>query len=237
MLADILAPNGWGVWHWHSLVRLVLAAALAGLIGMERERQGAAAGFRTIMLVGIGSALAMVVSIYFAEAYGAAAAATNLRIDPARVAYGVMAGVGFLGAGAIIQSKGTVRGLTTAASCWCTAAIGLACGFGMVLQAVTTTGIVLVCLWGLKRMDRRIHPRWSMVLTVRFSAGGSGHPQRLREALAGKDVQTTFRRIEMDAPAGTLTVTAVIDGPRSLTESHILDLCGNLPDVGNISLR
>lgn len=118
-------------------IRLVVALLLGGLIGIEREFRAKAAGFRTHFLVSVGSALFCVVSQYgFGE---------EMK-DASRVAAQVVSGIGFLGAGMIIFQKNVIRGLTTAAGLWVTAAIGLACGAGMLLMAVIATSLVLVGL-------------------------------------------------------------------------------------------
>ena len=88
---------------WDFIVRLGVAAALGGLIGLEREARGRSAGLRTQLLVAVGSALAMIVSLQFGARYGDGSLGSAVQVDPARVAYGVMAGVGFLGAGAMIR--------------------------------------------------------------------------------------------------------------------------------------
>src|SRR5438552_461982 len=116
------------------MIRLVLAAIFGGVIGMEREMRGRQAGFRTHILVCVGSALVMLVSIEFAlhrwSPQTTNNGGVNINLDPARIGYGLMTGIGFLGAGAIVHSSGgLVRGLTTAAAMWCVAAIGLAVGF------------------------------------------------------------------------------------------------------------
>ena len=137
-----------------SLIRLGLAAVLAGLVGLEREIRGRQAGFRTNILVGVGCCLAMIVSISFAYHPWPVPKTFNLNVDPGRLAYNVMAGIGFLGAGIIIKNVGSVRGLTTAAALWCVAAIGLACGFGLYLVAVSTAVMVLLVLWILDHFER-----------------------------------------------------------------------------------
>ncbi len=142
--------HGWMASQGHSaefIFRLILAMLAGGLVGLEREIRGREAGFRTNVLVCVGSCLVMLVSINFALADWPHAGNINLNLDPARIAYSVMTGVGFLGAGAIVHSKGSVRGLTTAAGLWCVAAVGLACGFGLYLLACVTTVLVLSVLW------------------------------------------------------------------------------------------
>lgn len=118
------------------LGRLVLAAVLAGLVGYEREQADKPAGFRTHILVGMGAALFTVVSIY---GFGRAS-------DPARVAAQIVTGIGFLGAGTIFRSEGLVLGLTTAASIWAVAAIGMAVAVGMYTMAAMATAIMLLVL-------------------------------------------------------------------------------------------
>jgi putative Mg2+ transporter-C (MgtC) family protein len=138
-------PSGWPV---AMFARLVLAMIAGGLVGLERELRGRQAGFRTNLLVCLGSALVMIVSISFAtHAWDPHSPNIALNIDPARIAYGVMTGVGFLGAGTIVQNKGAVRGLTTAAGLWCMAAVGLASGFGLYVITLLTTGLILLALW------------------------------------------------------------------------------------------
>ena len=134
-------------WPLEGLLRMVLAVVAGGLVGLEREFRGRQAGFRTNILVCLGSALVMLVSIEFARQRWTPQAGININVDPARVAYGVMTGVGFLGAGTILHNKGTVRGLTTAAALWCVASIGLAAGIGMYLLAFGATVLVVTALW------------------------------------------------------------------------------------------
>ncbi|MEA3328335.1 MAG: MgtC/SapB family protein, partial [Candidatus Omnitrophota bacterium] len=133
------------------MLRLVIAAVLSGLVGFEREIHGRAAGFRTHILVCVGAALITMVSIYIAEIYQGIA-----QVDPARIAAQIVTGVGFLGAGTILRFKASVRGLTTAASLWTVAGIGLALGCGFYQGAMGTTAIVLITLLFFGRMERKI---------------------------------------------------------------------------------
>ena len=130
---------------WDVLLRLFVAAGLTGAIGMERELRERAAGLRTHMLVGVGSALFTIVSAYGWGAFGFSAAA-GVVFDPTRIAAQIVTGVGFLGAGAIIRQGLSVRGLTTAAGLWVVAAIGMAAGAGYYSAALIATGLVLVGL-------------------------------------------------------------------------------------------
>jgi putative Mg2+ transporter-C (MgtC) family protein len=125
------------------ILRLLAATAMGAVIGLEREYHAKEAGVRTHLLVALGSCLFMILSIYgfdFMLKYD------NVSFDPSRIAAQVVTGIGFIGAGTIIFQKQVVRGLTTAAGLWVTAAIGLACGNGMFWLALITTAIVLISL-------------------------------------------------------------------------------------------
>jgi putative Mg2+ transporter-C (MgtC) family protein len=148
--------------------RLLLAAAAGGLVGLEREVRGRQAGFRTNLLVAVGSCLAMIVSLHFAtHAWTPQRAGVMVQVDPARIAYGIMTGVGFLGAGTIIHFKGAVRGLTTAAAMWCVSAIGLAAGFGLYLLTGVAVVLVVGALWLLDYVEQAIPKVQYRTVTVR----------------------------------------------------------------------
>jgi len=137
-----------------SLVRLAVGTILGGLIGFERERTGRAAGLRTHLLVAVASTTFMLVSTQFVffQHYGPG---ELLTVDPSRIAASVVAGVGFLGAGAILRTGFGVHGLTTAAGLWLVAAIGLASGGGMFLEAGAATVVSLVALVVLRRFETK----------------------------------------------------------------------------------
>jgi putative Mg2+ transporter-C (MgtC) family protein len=138
---------------WEGLVRLVLAALLAGAIGIERELREQEAGLRTHMLVSVGATMFMLVGVYGWSDYELGNQ-IGVVVDPSRVASYVVSGIGFLGAGAIIRHGINVRGLTTAASLWVVAAIGVAVGAGMYSFAVATTALVIFALWPLGQVKR-----------------------------------------------------------------------------------
>jgi putative Mg2+ transporter-C (MgtC) family protein len=146
--------------HWsEALLRLALAAAMGAAIGIERERRGREAGLRTHLLVSLGSALFTIVSAYGFHSF-LASGASVVRADPTRIAAQIVTGIGFLGAGAIIRQGLSVRGLTTAATLWVVAAIGLAAGAGYYSAAVVATVLVLVSLWPLRILAYRIFLRY-----------------------------------------------------------------------------
>jgi len=171
-------------WQISAILRLVVAAGLGALIGLEREHHGRAAGLRTQLLAALGAALAMVVSLHFADVYALSGPA--IRVDPARVAYGVMGGIGFIGAGAIIHHGAGVRGLTTAASLWCSAAIGLAAGFGMYAVAIAATVLVLFALMALEVVVALIPERVTRRITLTVPETSSEALARYRGLLAGR---------------------------------------------------
>lgn len=136
--------------YWEIVLRLFLAVVLGGLIGFERESHNRPAGFRTHILVCTGSALIMMVSAYgFTGQIG-----EGYISDPGRIAAGVVTGIGFLGAGTILQQRRGVQGLTTAASIWVVSGVGLAAGIGFYLGAVITTVFVFISLLLLRRTEK-----------------------------------------------------------------------------------
>ncbi|HTL48168.1 MAG TPA: MgtC/SapB family protein [Verrucomicrobiae bacterium] len=133
------------------VIRLAAATILGALIGLERERHGKEAGFRTYTIVCLGSALVMLVSTHIAELYK--------DTDASRISAQVVSGIGFLGAGAIIRNPAGVKGITTAAGIWIAAGIGLACGLGDFFEATVSTLLVLVILMIFSRVDRWFEQR------------------------------------------------------------------------------
>jgi putative Mg2+ transporter-C (MgtC) family protein len=171
---------------WEVVLRLVLASLLCGAIGFEREVRDQPAGFRTHILLGLGASLFTLVSAYGFEPFTRAAleGGGGLQFDPTRIAAQIIAGVGFLGAGAIIRQGGDVRGLTTAASLWAASAIGMAVGAGYLFGAAAATALAVATLYALRRFR-------SSVIS----------PMRLGSA----DLELSLKATE-DGPAGALEV-------------------------------
>src|SRR3954471_3857195 len=147
--------------------RLLLAAVLGALIGLEREMHGHPAGMRTHLLVSVGSALFTALSIY-----GFTSASGGENVDPTRIAAQIVTGIGFLGAGAIIQYGTSIRGLTTAGSLWATAAIGMAAGAGQAIIAIVAWAIVLFSLWPLNWLVARLHVHSDETIRLRLRLHG-----------------------------------------------------------------
>jgi len=234
-LAKLLGIGGWG-WEWQAVVRLVLAAVLGAAIGVEREHRGRAAGFRTLLLVSLGSALAMLVSVHFGNVYGAGRS-EGIRVDPARLAYGVMAGIGFLGAGVILRHGTGIRGLTTAASLWCTAAIGLACGFGMFTIALLATGLVVVTLLGLFHLDRLIPSQSVKFLSLTLPLEGACGAKRFGDWIHARGARVIDVQVERNLSAGTETLTYEISLPARIPAASLMEMAKEAPGISRISIR
>ena len=206
---------GWG----DNLVRLAIAAALGGLIGLEREMRDREAGFRTHILVCVGSALFTIVS-----AYGFRDFLTSgdqvVRSDPTRIAAQIVTGIGFLGAGAIIRQGLSVRGLTTAATLWVVAAVGLAAGAGYYSGAIITTALVLLALYPLRVIAYKIVRRFRPEDGRLFVALPAGHPpghvidevERSGARIESIDVsqEGDRRRVELDVSLARNTPAAAL---------------------------
>lgn len=134
----------------NSIFRLIVSMLLGMIVGAERKRKGQTAGIRTFALISMGACLAMLLSIYVPQEY------MGLKNgDPGRIAAQVITGIGFLGGGAMIQMRGTIKGLTTAAGIWITAIIGMAVGIGMYVVSVATTCLVLITLIAFEQYSKR----------------------------------------------------------------------------------
>jgi putative Mg2+ transporter-C (MgtC) family protein len=212
-----------------SLLRIAAAAALGGLVGFERELREREAGLRTHMLVSVGSALFTIVSAYGFHAF-LASGASVVRADPTRIAAQIVTGIGFLGAGAIIRQGLSVRGLTTAATLWVVAAIGMATGAGYYSAAVITTGVVLVSLWPLRILAYRIVSRFrpeSERLLVQLGAGDSPGPLVAEVERLGARIESLEISHEVDRR--TIAIDVAIAG-----RSRPPDLVARVADVEGV---
>jgi putative Mg2+ transporter-C (MgtC) family protein len=152
------------------LLRLMVALAFGALIGIERSYHGRPAGFRTHALVCLASTALMLVTVYESQWFRPDAASdVRAAIDPTRMAQGIMTGIGFLGAGVIMKDGLSVRGLTTAASIWITAGIGILVGIGFFAPAGLTTGLTFGALGGFRWIERRMKTESYAHFSIRFS--------------------------------------------------------------------
>jgi putative Mg2+ transporter-C (MgtC) family protein len=205
--------------HRESVLRLVLASGLGAVIGLERETAGKAAGFRTNLLICLGAALITELSMIVArdgELPG------GLRADPGRIAAQIVSGIGFLGAGTILQSRGSVTGLTTAATLWVVAAIGMAVGAGAYVHAIAGTGLVMLALMILGRFEDYVMPLRPVDRTVRVVL------EPRSELLAG---------VEQALLDGGLRVTGLDIEKRDDTIVAVYQTKGRAPDLDRIVRR
>jgi putative Mg2+ transporter-C (MgtC) family protein len=216
-LLSTIPSLGWD----DNLARLTLAAVLGGAIGFERELRDREAGLRTHLLVCLGSALFTIVS-----AYGFRDFLTGgdqvIRADPTRIAAQIVTGIGFLGAGAIIRQGLTVRGLTTAATLWVSAAIGIACGAGYYSGAVIGTVVTLIALWPLRiaayQVFERLRPEErSIVVDLRQDTNAS----QLLDVLEREHARVEY--FQLDDEHDRRIVTLTLDTPSEKLLSVLAD--------------
>jgi putative Mg2+ transporter-C (MgtC) family protein len=204
-------------------LRLGLAVLLAGVIGWERERLRKPAGFRTHILVGVGSALVMMVSLFMVDLGGTA-------VDPGRIAAQVVVGIGFLGAGTILRSReGVVSGLTTAASLWVVSGIGLAVGCGFTSGALLTTFLVMVVLFFMNRVDEYIEMHLYHTVTVHARMS----PQLIEDVKGVlRDNGVKIVRTEVQMPSPTEKYVVVHFKPVPVAQGKgLARLLGKVPGV------
>lgn len=208
-------------------LRLLLSAVLGAVIGYEREIHDHPAGMRTHLLVSLGSAAFTVISIYGFTNTGIANEAPT---DPSRVAAQIVTGIGFLGAGSIIKYGTSVRGLTTAASLWVTAAVGMAVGAGWWLVAIVTTGIVVLSLWPLRLIIRRIRTFGAHQVRLRLQTSSLDSLGELRRAVGGRRIEVTEINTQR-LGKGRHEIELGLLLPPSVDQAELLDVIQSVADV------
>ena len=187
---DIISPD---VTLASAVCKLVLSMLLGAVIGIERRRKGQIAGMRTFALISMGATLVMLISIYIPQVY------LGLKNgDPGRIAAQVVSGVGFLGAGAIIQMKGSVRGLTTAAGIWMAACIGLAVGAGMYLISIIATLLIIFILVNIERIELRHNFLWESKIIQLKAKGILEDIQSVRDLIENDDIHISDEYMKYD---------------------------------------
>jgi putative Mg2+ transporter-C (MgtC) family protein len=218
--------------HSETLLRLFMAAALGSLIGFERERLLWAAGIRTHMLVCVGACLFMIVSAYgFGTVLG-----PNVVLDPSRVAAQVVSGIGFLGAGAILARGEIVKGLTTAASIWTVAAIGLAVGGGLYFAAGVSTAVILVILAGVKPLEELYRDRNQSCRLVIEATQGTLTPELAKRTLGIRMAQIKRFIVKPAEDDRTDEVTLILSRVSSQEIQSLIEKLRNLAGVNQVSL-
>jgi putative Mg2+ transporter-C (MgtC) family protein len=213
---------------WEGLIRLSLAAVLAGAIGIERELREQEAGLRTHMLVCVGATMFMIVGVYAWSDYQLSND-IGVVVDPSRVASYVVSGIGFLGAGAIIRHGINVRGLTTAASLWVVAAIGVAVGAGMYGFAVATTALVLLALWPLAAVKRTLADK--RATTKRLAVMLDPHASIVSTLAAVEEGGYQIESVEVAEEEGARRLDVVVEIPADVRLGPLLDQVATLEGV------
>jgi putative Mg2+ transporter-C (MgtC) family protein len=215
-----------------ALVRLLIAAGLGGAIGLERELRDHEAGFRTHLIVSLGACVFTLVSAY-AWTDWTFSTASGVVFDPTRIAAQIVTGIGFLGAGAIIVRGISVRGLTTAATLWVVAAIGMAAGTGYYVVAVGAAVLVLVSLGPLKlvssRLVSRVRPE-EAELGIRLTP--EGEAARVLEGIEKLGGQISYVEFGDDR-----TIDVVLRASRRSESARVADKVNGLADVEHVQWR
>ena len=197
------------------VIRLIASVLLGGVIGFEREHSGKPAGLKTHILVSLGSCLVAILSV---NLYAGVQGLTNA--DPARLAAQVVSGIGFLGAGAILKEGPTIRGLTTAASLWVVASVGLAVGVGIMVGAIATAVLVVIVLQWLPKLEKWLKSRSSEVLLYIHTDDRPGQVGRIGSRLGALGIRIVQIKIE-ELEKGHIGIPVLLD----------LSNCRDLPAI------
>jgi uncharacterized membrane protein YhiD involved in acid resistance len=211
------------------MMRLASATVLGGLLGIERERLERSAGFRTHALVSVASALMMIVSTYgFPVPEGGAEGA----LDPSRIAAQVVSGIGFLGAGVIIFRENTIRGLTTAASIWAVAGVGLAAGGGLYVAAAAGTGFMLLISAGFRPIERKMFAHHALLHRIVVTTTNSDSViEEIRAAMAGTEIQLRTMQFDRKDKKDQVIVELTL---RASKQEDVMDLITRLQAAPNV---
>lgn len=211
-------------------LRLAIALAIGGLIGLERSYHGRPAGFRTHALVCLSTALLMLITV-FEDQWVTVRDDLRMTLDPTRMAQGIMTGIGFLGAGAIIKEGLTVRGLTTAASIWITAAIGILIGIGFYFPALLATALTLGTLSVFRWIETRLPMQFYAHFVVRFARDHVLPENDLRELVFKHHFTIANLNYRLDAVDGFFEYRMVIRSNRAQNVRSLTETLAHLPSV------
>jgi putative Mg2+ transporter-C (MgtC) family protein len=217
------------------LGKLLLASLLGALIGFERELHGRPAGFRTHLLVSLGSCLFVIVSIDFYRMYGNFSGMGTVGVDPGRIAAQVVTGIGFLGAGAIFRERAAVRGLTTAACLWVAAAIGLSCGAGRFGAAIAVTLLSVISLLLLKKVENRIRKDTYISVKI-WSTDLHGQRANVEKCLDDCAVKVLSVSIEKDLENGNISLEFYVIHKTGVITGNLLDRIAAIQGVKKVRM-
>jgi len=211
-------------------LRVFGAVLIGGLIGMERTCHGRPAGFRTHALVCVASTLLMVVTVYQGQ-WVHPLGVGNIQTDPTRMAQGIMTGIGFLGAGVIFKEGLTVRGLTTAASIWITAAIGILAGIGFYFPLVVTTVLTLLTLSLFRWIESKVPGQYYRHLEVRFARASAMPEDQFRSFIAEKGFSIANLSYRYNANAAFIEYLMVVRTSRAADVKHLAEALSTMSSV------
>lgn len=214
-----------------SLVRLTLAVLAGGFVGLEREMRRQTAGLRTHILICAGACLLMMLSIWLPQSVGLD------KGDPGRIAAQVVSGIGFLGAGAFIKIGHNVKGMTTAASLWVVAAIGLTIGAGMWQAALITLGFALIALAALEPVERKFFPAERVKYIGIWFKQGDAERSKVLKLLASHGIRAQSVDASQDMGKGSMKLTVLAKIPVDLNIEKLFDEIQMLGDVEKVKIE
>jgi len=227
------ADTLYGSFELAVFVKLLLAAVAGGTVGLEREKHGRPAGLRTHLLVALGACLMMIVSEAFQLKYAAFDTNSAVRLDPGRTAAQIVTGIGFLGAGVIIKEGISVRGLTTAASLWLVAGLGMAFGMGLFLPGAMATLLALLSLIFLKKLEPVINKDRYLDIAVTAS-NRPGLQDELEQLFVERRLRITDVRSHVDLNHGEVTFEYILTQHRRRMGRELSQLIATLDGVHKI---
>lgn len=212
---------------WEETLRLLVVAVLASAVGIERELRDQEAGLRTHMLVGVGAALFVIAGNFSWSDIGFGNS-VGVVLDPSRVVAYVITGVGFLGAGAIIKNGTNIRGLTTAASLWAVAAIGVTIGAGGYALGVAATLTVLLSLWPVRELVRVLGLRAAKTHRLDLELGAGADLASVIRAVEGDGSRIASARMKEESDVRRLEIVVI---ERTTELAHLVERASSLPGV------
>src|SRR6266704_2245221 len=220
----------WSNEYGEMALHLVIALAAGGIIGLERSYHGRPAGFRTHALVCVASSVLMILTVYHVRWFEAAFL-ERVTIDPTRMAQGIMTGIGFLGAGVIMKEGLTIRGLTTAASIWITAAIGIMIGVGFYFPAGISTAMTLIVLSVFRWIERKMPIEFYANLSVAFARNATPPEADLRSMVERQGFIVANMNYSVTGDGRTFEYQMVIHSPDRDKTRQLSEALNALPSV------
>lgn len=203
------------------ITRLLVALVFSGAVGLQRGLTGKAAGMRTHIIVGVGAALFLLVSEYGFESV---LTSSQMRFDPSRVAAQIVSGIGFIGGGAILKERGSIKGITTAAGIWAAAAVGTAAGAGLYAMGGIATALILITLVVLRRVEIHFPRRALEPWTIRLTLTEGATLQPLNDVLTPRCNKVSLVRLAQ-SDSGDMRLTFVVEVP------HHFDIMALMADL------